>query len=378
MKLTREQRRVLRALLRHKSEDFAELAALTGLDPATDFEDADLSGVDFGTADIGAFNFGKANLDDANLSQVRGRDRAVLPVALRRVSAQEFWGEERGPSWASDWGIDAHGRWVTFSVTAANGTRVAQSMRWIPPGRFMIGSPRGEPGRDDDEGPQQAVTIAEGFWMFDTVCTEALWEAVTGKAPEPRRGAAFPVTNVSWHDAQDFIKRLNATRSGLALSLPSEARWEYACRAGTVTPYNFGTEISRDLVCYGTDAPVPAGSLPPNGWGLYEMHGNVWEWCADHWHDSYKGLPQNGSVWLGREGAADRVVRGGAWNGAARFVRAAYRDRDGPALRIVNLGFRCARVQSGSEERLAERRAGRSKPSERSETAATTSPKRGR
>ena len=163
--------------------------------------------------------------------------------------------------------------------------------------------------------------------MFDTVCTEALWEAVTGKAPEPRRGAAFPVTNVSWHDAQDFIKRLNATRSGLALSLPSEARWEYACRAGTVTPYNFGTEISRDLVCYGTDAPVPAGSLPPNGWGLYEMHGNVWEWCADHWHDSYKGLPQNGSAWLGREGAADRVVRGGAWNGAARYVRAACRDR---------------------------------------------------
>jgi hypothetical protein len=147
MKLTREQRRVLRALLRHKSDDFADLAALTGLDPATDFEDADLSDVDFGTADISAFNFRNANLDGADLSQARGVDPAVLPVIPRRLSAQEFWGEDRCPPWADDWGIDDHGRWVSFSVTAADGTPVLQRMRWIPPGRFMRGSPDNEDGR---------------------------------------------------------------------------------------------------------------------------------------------------------------------------------------------------------------------------------------
>jgi hypothetical protein len=218
------------------------------------------------------------------------------------------------------------------------------------------------------------VTIADGFWMFDTSCTEALWEAVTGNAPEPRRGAGFPVTGVSWTDAQDFIRQLNATKPGLGLSLPSEARWEYACRADTITPYTFGTGISRDLVCYNTDAPVPAGSLPPNGWGLHEMHGNVWEWCADYWHDSYAGAPRNGSAWLDRKDAALRVVRGGSWADDARNVRAAFRDPLGPADRLGDVGFRCARVQSDSEERQAQRRAGRSKPSERSETAATTSP----
>jgi hypothetical protein len=183
MKLTREQRRVLRALLRHKSEDFAELVALTGLDPATDFEDADLGGVDFGTADIGAFNFAKANLEGADLSHARGRDRPMLPPALRRMSAQEFWGEAVGPTWADDWGIDAHGRWVRFSVPAADGTRVPQRMRWIPPGRFTIGSSGDEPGRYENERPQQEIAIANGFWLFDTPCTQALWQAVMGDNP---------------------------------------------------------------------------------------------------------------------------------------------------------------------------------------------------
>ena len=97
--------------------------------------------------------------------------------------------------------------------------------------------------------------------MFDTACTEALWEAVTGEAPDPRRGAEFPVTNVSWKDAQSFVRQLNAAKPGLDLSLPSEAQWEYACRAGTDTPYNFGTKISRELVCYESGAPV-AGRQP--------------------------------------------------------------------------------------------------------------------
>ena len=253
------------------------------------------------------------------------------------------------PAWADDWGEDAHGTWATFSVVGKAGARVTQRLRWCPPGRFQMGSPKNEAGRFDDEGPRHEVAIADGFWMFDTACTEALWQAVTGRAPDPRRGANFPVTKVTWDDAQSFIWQLNAAKPGLDLSLPSEAQWEYACRAGTDTPYNFGTTIGRDLVCYDSGAPVPVGSLPPNGWGLFEMHGNVFEWCTDHWHGSYNGAPADGSAWSDAAGAASRVVRGGAWFHDARRVRAAYRDGFVPAFRSDDFGFRCARVQVANQ-----------------------------
>jgi len=255
------------------------------------------------------------------------------------------------PAWADDWGEDAHGACASFSVVGKDGARVTQRLRWCPPGRFQMGSPETEEGRFDFEGPRHEVAIGEGFWMFDTACTEALWQAVTGKTPDPRRGAEFPVTNVSWTDAQSFVRQLNAAKPGLDLSLPSEAQWEYACRAGTDTPYNFGTAISRDLVCYESDAPVAVGRLPPNSLGLFEMHGNVWEWCTDHWHGSYDGAPANGSAWIDAEagGAAYRVFRGGSWDGGARGVRAASRSRFDPAYRLDRLGFRCARVQVANQ-----------------------------
>jgi len=227
------------------------------------------------------------------------------------------------PAWADDWDEDAHGAWASFSVVGRDGARITQRLRWCPPGRFQMGSPETEEGRYPDEGPRHEVAIGEGFWMFDTACTEALWQAVTDRTPDPRRGAEFPVTNVSWTDAQSFVRQLNAAKPGLDLSLPSEAQWEYACRAGTDTPYNCGTKISGDLICYASRAPVAVGSLPPNGWGLFEMHGNVFEWCADHWHDSYDGAPANGSAWMAARGAAPRVVRGGSWYDGARDVRAA-------------------------------------------------------
>jgi formylglycine-generating enzyme required for sulfatase activity len=262
-----------------------------------------------------------------------------------------FWAAGAPPAWADDWGEDAHGAWASFSVVGKDGARITQRLRWCPPGLFQMGSPETEEGRWDDEGPRHEVAIGEGFWMFDTACTEALWEAVTGKAPDPRRGEAFPVTNVSWEDAQSFLRQVNAAKPGLDLSLPSEAQWEYACRAGTDTPYNFGTAISRDQVCYESGAPVPVGSLPPNGWGLFEMHGNGYEWCTDLWHRSYDGAPADGSAWIGAGagGAADRVLRGGSWFVGARDVRAAYRYGSDPAVRDDGIGFRCARVQAANQ-----------------------------
>jgi formylglycine-generating enzyme required for sulfatase activity len=157
--------------------------------------------------------------------------------------------------------------------------------------------------------------------------------------------------------------------------LPSEAQWEYACRAGTQTPYSFGTTVTTKQVCYDSYGPVVVGSLSANGWGLHEMHGNVWEWCEDHWHDTYDGAPIDGSAWIDTDrGAALRVVGGGSWRNDARSVRAANRGGHDPAYRLAILGFRCAH-QSDS---AMERRAGRSKPSERNEQAATTSPQRQR
>ncbi len=385
MPLTRDHLHRMLRVVQAQDVNFVELVGLAELDPADAFQgailrSADLRGQDLGGFDFSGADFAGVDLRGADLSRSRGVTPDMLSDALYDSRTRlppgfpnPFWAPAGAPSWVDDWGIDAHGRWVSFSVPAADGTRVTQRMRWIPPGNFRIGSPDDEPGRDANEEPQEEVKIADGFWMFDTACTRALWDAVTGKAPDPRRGAEFPVTNVSWTDVRDFVRDLNAAKPGLALSLPSEVRWEYACRAGTQTPYNFGAEISHVLVCYDTNAPVPVGSLPPNRWGLYEMHGNVWEWCADHWHDSYTGMPQDGSVWLGRKGAAYRVVRGGAWNCVANYVRAASRIHHSPTYRVANLGFRCARVQD-NEQRQPERRTGRNKPSEQSETASTTSP----
>ena len=260
-------------------------------------------------------------------------------------SAAEAVAGAAKPPWADDAGTDRYGSWASFRVTGTDGARVIQRMRWIPPGQFMMGSPEDEAGRYDDEGPRHAVTIAEGFWLFDTACTEALWRAVTEQPSRLVRGAEFPVTEVSWEDAREFVARLNAARPSLALGLPSEARWEYACRAGTQTPYSFGREINRERVCYASEVPVPVGALRPNQWGLYEMHGNVWEWCADEWHRNYNGAPDDGSPWIDRPRAADRVIRGGSWGGVARGVRAARRGGAHGAHRDDGLGFRCARVQ---------------------------------
>jgi formylglycine-generating enzyme required for sulfatase activity len=201
---------------------------------------------------------------------------------------------------------------------------------------------------------------------------------------------------------------------GLNLGLPSEAQWEYACRAGTTTATDAGdmrilgdynAPVLDAIAWYGGNSGVgfeldngydssgwqgkqydhtragtrAVAQKAANPWGLYDMLGNVWEWCADEWHSTYNGAPTDGSAWIGTSrhgGAAYRVVRGGFWDDGARGVRAACRLRGGPAFRRGLIGFRCARVQNSDESSITKWRAGRSKPGERSETAATTSPER--
>lgn len=291
-----------------------------------------------------------------------------------------FWADGTPPSWARAWGWDEHGAWVEFSIEGRDGQTVTQRMRWIEPGPFMMGSPEDEPDRYRDEGPRHVVKIRDGFWLFDTACTQSLWEAVTGKNRSRFKGRDRPVEQVSWDDVQRFIEAINTRLPGVGLSLPSETRWEFACRAGTVTPFSFGDTITPEQVnCDGRQYPyvggepglcrgetLPVKALPPNDWGLYQMHGNVREWVQDAWHATYEGAPRDGSAWDSTASSAARVVRGGSWDMGARYCRSAYRYGIGPGYRAYYLGFRCARVHGREPGRPDVERAEPACPSLRS------------
>jgi sulfatase modifying factor 1 len=255
--------------------------------------------------------------------------------------------------WASDWGVDPYGLWMGLVVGG-----VRQAFRWIPPGRFLMGSPPDEAERLDDE-MQHEVILSEGFWLAETACTQALWEAVMDRNPSYFKGAERPVEWVNWEEAIAFIERLNAQVDGLNLRLPTEAQWEYACRAGTRTPFWFGDNITANQVNYDGNYPyaggkkggsrgetVEAKSLPCNGWGLYQMHGNVWEWCSD-WFGQYPESTVTDPV--GTELGEGRVLRGGSWNDYGRDARSALRSGYTPVYRIDFIGFRLARGQSGQQ-----------------------------
>jgi formylglycine-generating enzyme required for sulfatase activity len=244
-------------------------------------------------------------------------------------------------------GLDTYGKYADLVMGG-----VTQRFRWLEPGTFLMGSPTNEAERSDSE-VQHQVTLTQGFWLADTTCTQALWQAVTGNNPASfRDNLNNPVEQVSWDDVQGFILRLNNTVSGLKAILPTEAQWEYACRAGTTTPFSFGANITPQQVNYDGNYPyaggskgvyrqktVPVKSHPANPWGLYEMHGNVWEWCQ-YWYSYYPSSAVNDPQGDGQ--GTNRVVRGGSWLDSGRNCRSAYRLRLVPVARYDFLGFRLA------------------------------------
>ena len=219
----------------------------------------------------------------------------------------------------------------------------------ISGGTFTMGSPSNELKRDDDEGPQHEVTIP-AFYLGKYQVTQAQWEAIMGSNPSNFTGANLPVERVSWNEAVEFCQKLSQ-KSGKDYRLPSEAEWEYACRAGTTTPFYFGETVTPKLVNYDGNytygsAPkgkykeqtTDVGSFPPNAFGLYDMHGNVWEWCQDTWHNNYEGAPTNGSAWINEDDS--RLLRGGCWDSYPRVCRSADRRRRSPSFRNDIIGFR--------------------------------------
>jgi formylglycine-generating enzyme required for sulfatase activity len=245
---------------------------------------------------------------------------------------------------------------------------VSLDMVLIPGGSFLMGAPEDDLERRDNEGPQHLVTVPS-FCMGKYPVTQAQWRFVADFPqvnqkldPDPAdfKGDDRPVENISREDSVEFCERLNQL-TGRDYRLPSEAEWEYACRAGTTTPFHFGETIATDLANYGgTDDPdnnrsgsygrgpkgidrsetTPVGTFLPNAFGLYDMHGNVWEWCLDHLHSNYEGAPTDGSAWLSDEKGAHCPLRGGSWYDSPRYCRSAVRGYSTPGGRNDNIGFR--------------------------------------
>lgn len=210
---------------------------------------------------------------------------------------------------------------------------------YVPAGSFMMGSENGE----KYEKPVHQVTIREGFYMGRYEVTQAQWQAVMGTNPSEFRGENLPVEQVSWNDAQEFIQKLNALNDGFIYRLPSEAEWEYACRAGTTGDYAGEPNSMGWYDANSGKRTHPVGKKQANGFGLYDMHGNVWEWCQDVYHENYNGAPTDGSTWLSGGDSNKRVFRGGSWfNVVALILRSALRNRAVPDFRSHDLGFRVA------------------------------------
>ena len=255
------------------------------------------------------------------------------------------------PAWASAWGDDPCGLWADLTVAG-----ISQRLRWIEPGHFTMGSSTEERRRIDDkeirgwadlnEAPQHRVTISRGFWLADTPCTQALWTALLG-GENPIQfqagddAAQRPVEKVDWVAAETFLATLKRQLPEADPRLPTDAQWEYACRAGSLTAYAWGdaadTRLANMAQSVGQSTPVK--HYPANPWGLFDMHGNVWEWCADD-RRSFVDRPEVDPSG-GTEGDP-RVLRGGSWDDPVGSVRSACRSRSVRARVWGDSGFRFA------------------------------------
>jgi len=229
---------------------------------------------------------------------------------------------------------------------------------YIPPGKYLMGSPEKESLRQSDEGPQRLVTIAGGFWMGKYEVTQGQWKAVMGQNEAWfEQKDDYPIEWISWDQAKDFVDNLNE-KTGLRFRLPTEAEWEYACRAGTDTPFCFGESIGSDQANFNggfpygdaqkdiyREATCPVGSFQPNAWGLYDMHGNVWEWCEDVYKEDIYDHPElltandiGNPLYSGED--SHRVFRGGGWLGSGNVLRSACRCHELAHYSLIYIGFR--------------------------------------
>lgn len=320
---------------------------------------------------LAAAQFDRAAVRQPGDSSVEDAAEAGELLALSVETAQVV--EARADTGEVTWRIDKHPLQVQgYREQLAKGVEL--TMVQIPAGSFLMGSAEDEPERYDNEGPQHQVQL-QGFFMGQKPITQAQWQVVAGWQklqrdlnPDPalRKGLHRPVESVLWEDAIEFCQRLSQ-RCGRTYTLPSEAQWEYACRAGTTTPFHFGGTLTPDLANYYGNYAYGEGSkgvyrqettevaaFPANPWGLYDMHGNVWEWCLDQWHNNYQGAPADGSAWLDSSATKDnkRLLRGGSWPYGPSYCRSAYRLDNLPDSLGSLIGFRVCCLPQGRSSLL--------------------------
>lgn len=262
-------------------------------------------------------------------------------------------------TWADGVGVDKVGLWADIELRqTVFGNNPLQRLRWIPPGEFVMGSPEAEPGRVGNE-TQHPVRLTQGYWLGETSVTQAFWREVMGENPSHHQGDRLPVEQVNWEDCQVFLDKLRKRLPGLGWTLPSEAQWEYACRAGTTTAYWWGDEMDEKYANNGGETRDER-DYPGNPFGLCSMSGNVWEWCAD-WSGEYPAEPVVDPA--GPEQGHERVLRGGSWLDDGRNLRSAYRNALAPDSRSRYIGLRLAggfdpqASQAGAGTVTADRRA---------------------
>ncbi|NNJ85107.1 MAG: formylglycine-generating enzyme family protein [Gammaproteobacteria bacterium] len=360
------------------------LAAISSTDGSIEIEPIDSDEPDPARTD---------NITRLRIQEAENSTHCQLPSAdfsIHTDQEHRIFRRLTAPKWADAIGRDRFGLWATLALEANTGkpnTRrdepVIQRLRWIPPGQFIMGSPESEragfPRYEQDkwgarEEPRHRVILTRGHWLFDTPCTQALWRAVMGENPSRFQTPERPVESVSWHEVDGFIKKINERIPDLNLMLPTEAQWEYACRAGTETATHGGpialsgsnhAKVLDAIAWYGGNSGIDfeldngcdssgwrekqydhrlAGTHPvarkqPNPWGLHDMLGNVWEWCRDG-PRAYGDETVIDPIGPEKSGG-ERTVRGGSWYYFARYVRAAFRLQYQPGVRFDRLGFRC-------------------------------------
>jgi formylglycine-generating enzyme required for sulfatase activity len=292
-------------------------------------------------------------LKDRQELKIKQQLQKIVPILAFDVVTVDVFGQTNS----------RHRHYAEF-FTEDLGNEVFLDMVLIPGGTFLMGSPPNEKERDYSETPQHSVTV-QRFFMSKYPVTQAQWKAVAALPqinlplnPNPSyfKGKNQPVEQVSCYEAEEFCARISQ-KTGKMYRLPSESEWEYACRAGTTTPFHFGETITGELAnfdahyAYGfapkaTDLQetTPVGSFPANAFGLYDMHGNVWEWCADFWHEYYYGAPTDGSAWNKNGNNRYRILRGGSWYDEPKSCRSAHRVCAPLDTRRYNCGFRLVAV----------------------------------
>ncbi len=242
----------------------------------------------------------------------------------------------------------------TMTVQLAPGVEMAFIR--VPPGEFLMGSPPEEPGRMPSEGPPHRVRIERGFYLGRCEVTQQQWQAVMGENPSWYSGDPLqPVERIHWVECRRFCRTLS-DKLDRTVRLPTEAEWEYACRAGTTTPYFFGAAAAaaEQYAWFRDNAgakPQAVGQLAPNPWGFHDILGNVWEWCEDPWHETYDGAPADGRAWESGDALNHlRVLRGGAWRVPRDWLRSAFRYRRTAGMRAAYIGLRLViEEETGSE-----------------------------